>query len=427
MNKEKGSLHIKMLAITLLPILLLGAVITMFSIHTFTVGMHNEVRDGLRSVCVSLIDLYESEYPGDYRMDFSGDEAVLLKGGEDLSHLITTFDAIHSATGMDITIFYDNVRVLTTVRDEYGNRITGTKANALVENDTLQKGQGSFYSNVKVGETEYFAYYMPLFNGEECIGMLFAGKPVEHVESVIHKAAGMMVITALIAMLLTAVVSIRFTSNLTSVLNKIIKFWGGLAIGNLSADLDSSVIKRGDEIGHMGRMTTHVQKSLRFMVEYDALTRLYNRGTIELKLGQMILNAQNKGKKLSIAIADIDFFKKVNDTYGHECGDVVLKETAGIMARHMAGKGYVGRWGGEEFLLIYEDANKRQTAEYLDELFEKIREHAVVYEDNTIYITITAGVAEYNRNNNSARLTLLREADDKLYIGKASGRNQYVL
>lgn len=427
MNKARESLHAKMLAITLIPILLLGIIITMFSVRTFKNGIYEEVKEGLQSVCVAIVDLYENEYPGDYQMTMDGEEIVFVKGDRELNHLLTTLDAIYAATGMDITIFYNNVRVLTTVRDESGSRITGTKASAQVERDILQHKQEKFYDRAEVGEVEYFAYYMPLFNEDECVGMLFVGKPADSVEAVTSKAVNMIICIALVIMVVTAYFSIRFTNGIIAVLDKIIKFWGGLAIGNLSADLDESVVARRDEIGHMGRMTQHVQRSLRFMVEYDALTKMYNRRTIELRFGQMLVNAQDKGKPLSVVIADIDFFKKVNDTYGHECGDIVLREAAEIMSRHMEDKGSAGRWGGEEFLLVYEDADRHQAAAHLEELFEEIRKHAVVYEENTIHITMTAGVAEYNAANNNTKLALLREADNKLYVGKTSGRNQYVI
>ncbi len=427
MDKIKSRLYAKMLLLTLLPIVILGAVITMFSVHTFSKGMHVEVQEGMRNVCISLVDSYEREYPGEYGLAEEDGRMVLLKGGKNLSGLLETFDAVRAATEIDLTVFYGNVRMLTTVRDEAGSRLHGTKADERIAQDVLQNGQEHFYDSAKVGEVNYFAYYMPLFNGEECVGMIFAGRPLASVERLVNRAAGLIVLIAFAAMLLTAIVCIRFMNNIVEVLNKIMKFWGGLAIGNFSAELDPAILERHDEIGNMGRMTEHVQKSLRFMVEYDSLTKLYNRGTIELRLDHVIVDAQNKGKVFSVAIADIDFFKKVNDAYGHECGDVVLKETAAIMAKHMDGKGYIGRWGGEEFLLIYEKRDKQQTAEELEELFWAIRNNMVAYEDHTIHITITAGVAEYNRSTGNTKLALLREADDKLYVGKASGRNQYVL
>ena len=90
-----------------------------------------------------------------------------------------------------------------------------------------------------------------------------------------------------------------------------------------------------------------------------------------------------------MAIGDIDFFKRVNDTYGHECGDLVLKNIAACLKRHMAGKGFAARWGGEEFLLVYDHMDVREAYRYLQRLNFEIHDLDSCFDGRTVRITMT--------------------------------------
>lgn len=428
MNKKKSSLHKKMLAMGLVPLVLLGIVITMFSIHVFRKEMRGEVKAGLRSVCITLASVYDKEYPGDFELISDGNKTALRKGSQDVGSIEAAFDAIKAETGIDTTLFYNNMRVLTTIRNAEGKRIAGTVAHSRVTQDVLRNNKEMFYDSVDVNGIEYFAYYMPVYdsNGSTC-GMVFAGKPVETVMTAGNSAVNRIILIAILTMLIVGIATIRFTDNMIHVINKIMKFWKEIATGNLSTELDHTVLERNDELGAMGHLTIFVQKSLRFMVEYDTLTQLYNRRTIEMKLEKILAHTESQGGTFSVAIVDIDFFKKVNDTYGHECGDVVLKEVANELGKCMNTRGFAGRWGGEEFLLIFKDRGRDSLGMIFDELFENIRNKVISYDNQEIRVTITAGAVEYDRENNNTILELLKTADMKMYEGKISGRNKYVL
>lgn len=427
MNKKKGSLHVKMLSMALIPIFMLGIVITLFSIHTFRNGMYNEVREGLRSICISLSKIYESEYPGDFQLITDGKKTALVKGTEDMSHIETAFDQIREETGIDITLFFGGTRVVTTIKDAEGKRITGTDAHSKVTKEVIDQGMEMFYESVDVNGEEYFAYYMPICGSNGTCGMVFAGKPVENVTAIVNSAVNSIVMIALATMFIMALVIIRFANNMIYVINKIMKFWKEIATGNLSTELDNAVLERDDELGAMGHLTIFVQKSLRFMVEYDTLTQLYNRRTTELKLEKIFADTKRQGGTFTVAIADIDFFKKVNDTYYHECGDVVLKNVADILKKYMSKRGFAGRWGGEEFLLVFKNIGTKELGEMFDELFDMVRQRTIHYDGQDINVTITAGAAEYDKVDHSTLMSLLKAADVNLYIGKESGRNKYVL
>lgn len=171
----------------------------------------------------------------------------------------------------------------------------------------------------------------------------------------------------------------------------------------------------------MERKLVAYNKKLEKQAATDMLTGMCNRRRIFEILDHNIEEERSYKRGFTIAIGDIDFFKKINDTYGHECGDEVLRRLAALMKEHMLFCGTVGRWGGEEFLLIFENANGDQAYEKLQELVRKIRALEIDYMDQTIKITMTFGVSEYN--NQKPISETIKEADEKLYMGKEAGRN----
>lgn len=164
---------------------------------------------------------------------------------------------------------------------------------------------------------------------------------------------------------------------------------------------------------------------LKHLALEDPLTGLANRRSIREYLGAVTEeHVMTKSRGVSVAIADIDYFKDINDQYGHDCGDIVLLQAAQKFENFMQGKGMVGRWGGEEFVFVFFDMNGKDAAFYLNKLLESLQEHEFVYQNKEIKITITFGLAEYDSSKGiDATIT---EADKKLYQGKKTGRNQVV-
>ncbi len=163
-------------------------------------------------------------------------------------------------------------------------------------------------------------------------------------------------------------------------------------------------------------------QKLKTEAETDALTGLMNRRCMYQELDERVENHQ--GKYFAIAMGDIDFFKKINDTKGHNCGDHVLRTISQYFKEYMEGKGIVCRWGGEEFLFLFRDINGDVAYNYVLEMKNHLEELPIVYKDETIHITMTFGVEEYDFQ--SPVTYLIKQADDKLYMGKNNGRNQVV-
>ena len=154
----------------------------------------------------------------------------------------------------------------------------------------------------------------------------------------------------------------------------------------------------------------------------DRLTGLYNRRKAEECLE--IIRKSTEYSMVSLAMGDIDFFKKVNDTYGHDAGDEVLKYVAKTMKDNCPEGSIISRWGGEEFLIVFPNFNGDEAFVFLDRLRHGIKKGEVSVGNQVIKITMTFGLAEYGFNTDIN--TAIKEADEKLYKGKENGRNQVV-
>lgn len=153
----------------------------------------------------------------------------------------------------------------------------------------------------------------------------------------------------------------------------------------------------------------------------DTLTGLYNRRSTMEYLDSLLKNRNNQ---ISICLCDIDFFKRVNDTYGHDVGDVVLKKISETFRKELPPDCFVSRWGGEEFLLIFPKLNGDEAVTALERLRQKIK--AIVFDGviETFSVSLTYGLVEYDYHSDLT--TILKEADEKLYLGKESGRDRII-
>ena len=159
------------------------------------------------------------------------------------------------------------------------------------------------------------------------------------------------------------------------------------------------------------------------MIERDTLTRLYTRRIGQSKINYVKKQLLEAGVKYSVCMGDIDFFKKVNDTYGHDAGDLVLRDVAHIFNENMLGHGFTVRWGGEELLTIFEDADMDKAYKILKDIREKVINHEMDYNGQIIKVTMTFGLTEGDERDID---DIVKEADNLLYYGKQNGRNRIV-
>ncbi|MBU0632665.1 diguanylate cyclase [bacterium] len=166
-----------------------------------------------------------------------------------------------------------------------------------------------------------------------------------------------------------------------------------------------------------------LEKQLSDLALHDKLTGLYNRGSFDEKLDYELSRAHRYHRNLSLLMFDIDFFKKVNDTYGHQAGDDVLKEIAHIIKRSVRGSDYAARFGGEEFMVILPETESTKAFELAERIRKTLEAEPIqIAENETIHVTTSIGVATSTKGITAKKLML--SVDRALYKAKNSGRNR---
>lgn len=422
-RKSLSGLNLSFLKMTLIPLMLLGVIVSVFVYGRMTNIMCDQIEVELKNTSLIVQYTYEYAYPGDYEA-VGKEQVAVVKGEKVLNGDYSLIDSIKEKTRSEITFFWGNTRVLTTITDGNGERVTGSTIRSSVVEQVLEQGNSKFYNNIIIDGKRYFAYYRPVKNSDgTCVGMIAVLKREDIVKQKIFNSVLPALIIVFAGMIIMTVISYRCSSSLIKRINKIKNFLTRTSNGDFAVRLDEAVLKYHDEISEMGRFAANMQDSLRSMVEQDALTEINNR-----RYGDKILiEVHEKYKKnktpFSVAIVDIDFFKAINDTYGHQCGDLVLKDIAGILKASMHGKGFAVRWGGEEFLLVFDGIELDKAYEYLKEIVNKIRNNETIYNEYRIKITVTCGITA---GSNQPVHMIVKDADNKLYEGKQNGRNRIV-
>ncbi|NUT89645.1 diguanylate cyclase [Pseudomonas corrugata] len=162
---------------------------------------------------------------------------------------------------------------------------------------------------------------------------------------------------------------------------------------------------------------------LQLLSSTDRLTGLYNRGYWEENLKATYARHQRYGNNSSLVMFDIDHFKRVNDTYGHQAGDKVIEQVASLVREHVRDSDVAGRYGGEEFGVVLSDTDKAGARMFAERLRKAVEEMDVRYGDKVIRFTISLGVADLSPPSNT-HADLIAWADEALYTSKKTGRNR---
>jgi diguanylate cyclase (GGDEF)-like protein len=202
-----------------------------------------------------------------------------------------------------------------------------------------------------------------------------------------------------------------------------------LAISALLFWLMTSVAvseSRGEELAQRNREAALLREKLREQAMRDQLTGLYNRHYVEEWFGLELRRAQRHGRPIAAIMLDVDHFKRFNDSFGHEAGDLVLREVAGALRRSTRGSDVVSRYGGEEFLVLLPECPLDAALRKAEKMLEEVAKLELQYGDKPLGpITVSLGVAAFpDHAKESAEL--LRHADEALYEAKGTGRNRVV-
>ena len=168
------------------------------------------------------------------------------------------------------------------------------------------------------------------------------------------------------------------------------------------------------------------QAALREQATTDALTRIWNRGSILEILDRELSRSARAGTPMGVVIIDLDHFKAINDEHGHIAGDIALRETAGRMKKQCRNYDSLGRYGGEEFLLILPGCDKHAAESQAERLRSDLESAAIAIGETNLNITASFGVTAMIVNGNAEANAVLRTADEAMYKAKQQGRNRVV-
>ena len=164
-------------------------------------------------------------------------------------------------------------------------------------------------------------------------------------------------------------------------------------------------------------------REVKTKADHDGLTRIHNRQSFDERLSDELKRHQRYAHSLALLLFDLDHFKVVNDTYGHQAGDMVLKDVGNILDESCRDTDFAARFGGEEFVLILPQTNEDQAWVLAERLRRKIEQKLFRYADRSFQITASIGVATLTPGSLDKRDDLVRKADQALYLAKSSGRN----
>ncbi|MBM6550801.1 diguanylate cyclase [Marinomonas ostreistagni] len=160
----------------------------------------------------------------------------------------------------------------------------------------------------------------------------------------------------------------------------------------------------------------------KFLASSDPLTQLLNRRSFEMAASKLVQHAKQNHHLLSLIMLDIDHFKSINDNYGHNVGDLVLKKVAQILRNSVSEKDAIARWGGEEMVLLVSEMNHYEVRALTERLRSAIEASVLCVEEQTIQVTASFGVAHSDETQNIGQM--LKLADKRLYHAKSQGRNR---
>ncbi len=183
-------------------------------------------------------------------------------------------------------------------------------------------------------------------------------------------------------------------------------------------------LKAGQRIVDLQARLSSVQQALREQATHDALTGLLNRRAIMDILEREVARASRLGSRLAVLMIDLDHFKRINDTLGHPVGDALLKESAARMESSIRAYDRVGRYGGEEFLVVLPNISRADASQVAERLRARIAGSTVPTHRGPVDVTASVGICVAQGVANLDVDTILREADDALYQAKESGRNR---
>lgn len=295
MKKERRnvSIAVKLIGMSVLPVVILGIILTIYGQSNLKKSLKKEIYEGLKSAALAVQGAYDAAGNGDFIMLESGN---VIKGTFVVSGNYSLADQLSSGSGIDVSLYYGNRVVVTSLMDQDNSRMTEGTVSSEVENTVLNQGKEYFAEDVELGAEHYYGYYMPIVNEEgSTYGMIFTGKKSANVNAQIASDAFKMSLISVAviaaALILTAVMAV----SIARALKHMMGLFGKVADGNLSEVHDEKGSRRRDEIGAMLCGIAKLRVSLRDMI-----------GSIQHSIGVLTQSADELEQSASLTSSESD-------------------------------------------------------------------------------------------------------------------------
>lgn len=256
----------KILMIAVGPVLMLGVISIFFISTQVRKAVTSEIEEALKGTAAATLAAYDQN-AGDYIQSTNGD---IWKGSYNISKSESLVDKIKSNSGMDVTFFYGDERIMTSAKDANGDRVLGSRAGDKIVEKVLKGGEEYFSSAVSIeGELNY-GYFMPVHQNNsdnQIIGMIFVGTNLKEKEAVVKRILSSICSSVIVVMLICIAVGIRLAGSMSRNIRKSIQVVGRLAEGNLDVWVDDKLLKKKDEIGELSRVTITLRDTMRSTIK----------------------------------------------------------------------------------------------------------------------------------------------------------------
>lgn len=301
-KQKKLSVMTQLVLLCAIPMIIMMAFVTVYSINTMRKLTHDATMEGLENLCQSVFAAYDALDSGAYRME--GEE--LYKGAYCISENEDVIDSFVEGSTADVTIFYGDTRRATSLLDKStGERILGTKASDAVIKTVLNEGKTYETDSVVINGETYYAFYMPAKDDSgKIVGMVFAGQPATEATQRINRNSLMILGAAIFILVVALIVCIKIARAIARVIVQTEGLMSSLAEGNLNLEVSDRILKRTDEIGVMGHAVQRLLNELKEIIggiKKNTDTLMQQGETLE----GMASQTSSTADEISTAVEDI--------------------------------------------------------------------------------------------------------------------------
>mgnify|MGYP001180694055 FL=1 len=257
-------LQYKMLILAIIPVLIMGIVAILISNTVVKNKLLDDAKQKLKATSNAVLAAYDQN-AGDYFVNATGD---VWKGAYNVSLSTPFIDDIAAKTGIEVTFFYNDTRLVTSLKDADGKRILGSKAGDFLVENVLQDGNEVFTNRVLVDGTFYFGYYVPVYqnNSDEIIGMVFAGMPVKEIYASLNLITMIFTVAILVILVIAVIGCLLVSRGIAKSIRNSMDVVKQISEGNLNVEIEQSMLDRKDEAGALSCNTQTLIDNLSAMI-----------------------------------------------------------------------------------------------------------------------------------------------------------------